>query len=89
MKSLADKHEEFRKSHEEFYKSQQTMHDRMTEIYEMLAKQSHGENSRGKDHEYEGENSFQGGHQPTITTRQAKLDFSRFNGDEDPTMWIC
>jgi hypothetical protein len=55
----------------------------------MLAKQSHGENSHGRDHEYEGENSFQGGRQPTITTRQVKLDFPRFNGDEDPTMWIC
>jgi len=82
MKSLLDKHEEFRKS-------QQTMQDCMTEIYEMFAKQSHGENSRGKDHEYEGENSFKGGHHPTITTQHVKLDFPRFNGDEDPTMWIC
>jgi hypothetical protein len=44
------------------------MQDRMIEIYEMFAKQSHGENSRGRDHEYEGENSFQGGRHPTITT---------------------
>jgi hypothetical protein len=77
MKSLSDKHEEFRKS-------QQIMQDRMTEIYEMFAKQSHGENSRGRDHEYEGENSFQGGRHPTITTRHVKLDFPRFNRDEDP-----
>jgi hypothetical protein len=51
MKSLSD-------SHEEFCNSQQTMQDRMTEIYEMLAKTSNGENSRGRNHEYEGENSF-------------------------------
>jgi hypothetical protein len=82
MKSLSDKHEKFRKS-------QQTMQHRMTEIYKMFAKQPHGENSRGRDYEYEGENSFQGGRHPTITTRHVKLDFSRFNGDEDPTMWIC
>jgi hypothetical protein len=61
----------------------------MTEIYEMLAKPSNGENSRGRNHEYKGENSFQGGRQPTITTRHVKLDFPRFNGDEDLTMWIC
>jgi len=30
----------------------------MTEIYEMLAKLSNGENSRGRNHEFEGENSF-------------------------------
>jgi chromosome segregation ATPase len=41
MKSLSDSHEEFRKN-------QQTMQDRMTQIYEMLAKQSNGENSRGR-----------------------------------------
>jgi hypothetical protein len=51
MKSLSDKHEEF-------HKSQQIMQDRMTEIYEMFAKQSHGENSRGRDHEYEGKIPF-------------------------------
>jgi hypothetical protein len=82
MKSLSDKYEEF-------CKSQQTMQDHMTKIYEMFAKQSHGENSRGRDHGYKGENSFQGGRHPTITTRHVKLDFPRFNGDEDPTMWIC
>jgi hypothetical protein len=51
MKSLSDSHDEFRKS-------QQTMQDRMKEIYEMLAKTSNGENSRGRNHKYEGENSF-------------------------------
>jgi len=80
MKSLSDSHEEFRKS-------QQTMQDRMTKIYEMLAKPFNGENSCGRNHEYEGENSFKGGCQPTITTRHVKLNFPRFNGDEDPTMW--
>jgi galactokinase len=51
MKSLSNSHEEFRKS-------QQTLQYLMTEIYEMLAKTSNGENSRGRNHEYEWENSF-------------------------------
>jgi hypothetical protein len=46
MKSLSNSHEEFRKS-------QQTLQYLMTEIYEMLAKTSNGENSRGRNHEYE------------------------------------
>jgi hypothetical protein len=41
MKSLSDSYKEFRKN-------QQTMHDCMTKIYEMLVKQSNGENSRGR-----------------------------------------
>jgi hypothetical protein len=51
MKRLSD-------SHGEFCKSQQTMQYRITEIYEMLAKTSNGENSHGRNHECKGENSF-------------------------------
>jgi len=69
MKSLLDKHEEFRKS-------QQTMQDRITEIYEMFAKQSHGENSRGRDHEYEGENSFSGRTSPNNHHTTCEIKFS-------------
>jgi hypothetical protein len=82
VKSLAD-------GQKDLCAQQQEMHNRLAEIYDLLSKQSSDENSRGKDPEYEEENSFQGGRHPGITTRHVKLDFPRFNGEEDPTMWIC
>jgi hypothetical protein len=49
-----------------------------------------GESSRGKDHHgIERENPKNGECQLVVTTRHVKLDFPRFNGEEDPTIWVC
>lgn len=65
----------------------------MIEIFDLLSiydksRREEGETSR---HGAEGDNSHTGGCHPPFTNRYVKLDFSRFNGEEDPnpTSWVC
>lgn len=69
---------------------------RMTEVFKMLSHQGKirreiGETSHGKNHEAEGEDSHADtiGRSPHFAPRNVKLDFPRFNGEEDPTTWVC
>ncbi|GLT61288.1 hypothetical protein SLA2020_340070 [Shorea laevis] len=73
---------------------QQQLMARITEVFEMMSTHSKnrhedGETSRGKNHEAEGENSHAGERPPPFANRHVKLNFPRFNGEEDPTGWVC
>lgn len=66
----------------------------MTEIFDLLSTQGRsrredGETSYGKRPEGDGENSHTGERHPPFVQRHVKLDFPRFNGEQDPTTWVC
>lgn len=69
--------------------------ERLAEIFEEMSTQKklrreEGETSKGKDHEGEGENSHAHREErpPPFIHRHVKLNFPRFNGEEDPTSWV-
>jgi hypothetical protein len=67
---------------------QQQLMARITEIFEMLStkgknRREEGENSQGKHREVDGENSHAGERPPLFDLRHLKLEFPRFNGEED------
>jgi hypothetical protein len=66
----------------------------MTDLFDLLSiqgktRQDDGVNSNGKKKEDEGENSHTWERRPNNPRRHIKLEFPKFNGDEDPTTWVC
>jgi hypothetical protein len=65
---------------------------RITKVFEMLSardRRDAEENGRRRLRAGEGE-EFQDGEQPRAFGHpHVKLDFPRFNGEEDPTSWVC
>jgi hypothetical protein len=73
---------------------QEQLMARMTEVFEMLSNQGKprrevGESSHGKNHEAGGENSHAEERAAPFAHRHVKLNFPKFNGEEDPTVWVC
>jgi len=67
---------------------------RITEVFEMLSTQGRnqredGENSQGRQRAGDGEDSKVRERSHTFGHSHVKLDFPRFNGEEDPISWVC
>jgi hypothetical protein len=65
----------------------------LAELFDLVStlsktKLEEGESSRRKDQEIEGEHSYKGERQQPFSNKHVKLDFPRFNEEEDPTSWV-
>jgi hypothetical protein len=96
QEEMDDRVTQLEQSVQSLTKGQDQILARLAEIFEELSiqkkfRREEGETSRGKNCEGEGENSHAhtGEWPPPITHRHVKLDFPRFNGEEDPTVWVC
>jgi len=101
MRSFTQRHEEqvmegrmgsLEQSVQALTAENQQLMARITEAFEMLSTRDRHdaeENGRRRLRAGEGE-EFQDGERPRAFGRlHVKLDFPRFNGEEDPTSWVC
>ncbi|KAK2979580.1 hypothetical protein RJ640_020072 [Escallonia rubra] len=60
-----------------------------TRLDSVSNEKEHGEASHNRRQRSDANNGGGGGSSGTYLPKMVKLDFPKFNGDEDPTSWVC